>query len=295
MKAYRLVLFLTEECDKNCFYCDIGQIKNQQKPQKDLIYKYFPMVNGLDELFPVFTITGGEPGLIPKDIIEYIFEEVCDCHKIRVNTNGLFIEKGYLDKYYDKIDWVGYHPNIEVKEDIPLDICDEKVQLFQPVHAKNFKDVPDKVKRYPKQKFNLIPFLQKGEFPGDYEYILSNHEALQLQKSVSEFPNVLPDTLDMLTKTFMSGDMVKNDYRIACGNSQIHPTIDFVKGQILRCPISRMHTDKVDLTEENMKKMMEFNLFKDAGYDIGCTQCNDCFRYFDTFFPNHMERNRSKF
>jgi len=290
MKAYRLVLFLTEECDKKCFYCDIGQLKNPKKPKKHLIEKYFPIVNGRDDIFPVFTLTGGEPGLVDVDILEYIFDEVCDCHKIRVNTNGLFIDKGYFDRWYDKINWVGYHPNIEVKEDIKHYICDDKIQIFQPVHSKNYKDVLNKCQKYPLLKFDLIPFLQKQEFDGDQEYILSQKQFQELYNSVYNLNNVLPDTFDMLKKSFSSNYNTMMLHRTACGNSQIHPTIDFVNEKILRCPISWTYSDKVELTKSNIIKMMSFNLFKNAKNDISCQRCNDCLRYFDSYWYNTIRR-----
>ena len=290
MKAYRLVLFLTEECDKNCFYCDIGQLINPKQPNKKLIEKYFPIVNGRDDLFPVFTLTGGEPGLVDLDILEYIFEEICDCHKIRVNTNGLFIDKGYFDRWYDKITWVGYHPNIEVKENIPHDICDEKIQIFQPIHANNYKDVLNKCQQYPLLKFNLIPFLQKKEFNGDLDFVLSKKQFQELYDSVYNLENVLPDTFDMLKKSFITSDEHMVLHRRACGNSQIHPTLDFVNEEILRCPISWTYSDRVKLNENNMLKMMNFILFKDAGNDLSCIRCNDCIRYFDNYWDNTLKR-----
>ena len=283
-KAFRVVLFLTEKCDKNCYYCDIGQIENQQDINKSFFYEYFDKINGRDDFFDWFTLTGGEPGLVDVDVLDYFFNNVCGCHKVRVNTNGLFITKGYFKKYYNKIDAVGLHPAIEVGDpdaDELLKHVDCKIDIFQPVTGNNYHLLPEVLDKYP-GNWVLIPLYSKGN---DMSELFLTKDQFDY---ISNLPhkNIQRNSLDTMAKFATFSDHSVNNHRISCGNSNIHPTLDFVKGRILRCPVSRTHADSVELNSKNFELMLQFNLFPNAKDDCACLNCNDCLRYYEHYYNN---------
>jgi len=290
MLAHRYVLFLTEKCNLNCFYCDIGQLKNQRDPNPELLYHYFPKINGRDDIVRKYTLTGGEPALAPYEMLEYIFTNICNCQIIQVNTNGLFITKGYFDKWYSKITYVGYHSCIEVGEDIDPYIEDCKITIYQPIHRKSMHLVKDMCRRYSKLKFNLIPILTKYLFNNWEEYVLRNEDYEWLFKELEDVDNVEFSTLFGIYSSSISTKKELNMHRTICGNSHTHPTLDFVNNVIRRCPISYTYNDTVPLTDENFDKLMKFDLFRDASNDKGCMACNDCLRYYSSYVPNFVEK-----
>jgi organic radical activating enzyme len=289
MLAHRYVLFLTEKCNLKCFYCDIGQLEVQRDPDPELLYHYFPKINGRDDIVKKFTLTGGEPALAPYEMLEYIFTNIAKCQDIQVNTNGLFIEKGYFEKWYDKIDYVGYHSCIEVGEDINPYIEDCKITIYQPIHRKSLPLIKDMCRRYNKLRFNLIPMLTKYMFNNYEDYILRTEDYEWLFKELQDVDNVEFSTLLGLYYSSKYTEEQRRKHRIICGNSHTHPTIDFVNKVIRRCPISYTFNDTVPLTDENFEKLMEFKLFRDASLDVSCMSCNDFPRYYSSYINNYLE------
>jgi len=291
LAAYRIVMFLTEKCNMNCFYCDIGQIEDQKDTDKELLEKYFPLLNGRDDFAKNITITGGEPGLVDSDILHFIFTEVKPCHDVRVNTNGTFIGNGYFDKYYDKIKWVGYHPTVDI-ENLEYIIHklepDDKIDIFQPVHKKNLGKIAEVVKTNPDFKFTIMPVHEKTYF--DEAYRFQKDDYLALYKEICDIPNVEPGSKNLAFRMWMLDEENLKIQRKHCGNAQIHPTFDFAAKQIMRCPISRKYTDKIDLCEENFKRAMKFDAFQNSENDKACLSCNEFFKYFDYYLHNSLVR-----
>ncbi len=295
MLSHRYVLFLTEKCNKDCFYCDIGQLENQKEPDPSLLYHFFPLINGKDDIVKKFTLTGGEPALAPVEMLDYIFDTVCKCHIVQVNTNGEFFRKGYFDRWYEKIHYIGYHPSIEVGDDIDPYIVDKKITIYQPIHRKSLKYIKDMCKRYKEVKFNLIPILTKYMFDNWEDYILRKEDYEWLFKELHDLDNIEYSTLFGIYYGSFYDNKTLNMHRQICGNSHIHPTLDFVNKVIRRCPISYTFNDIVPLTDENFIKLMNFNLFRDASYDQSCSMCNDVLRYYASYIPNFVEKALSSF
>ena len=103
--------YVNTECNWKCSYC-ITNTHNQPKITFDDIKKRLEYVEYNDEI----SLTGGEPGLLSEEILEYIFEhlERKKC-LININTNGTFLKR--YPEYYNRINEYLYH----VSENILLD------------------------------------------------------------------------------------------------------------------------------------------------------------------------------
>lgn len=104
----KVSLFLTERCNGVCDYCDILGIENLRDielTEENIEYLEYIMKYSND-----ISLSGGEVGLLGVDILDVIFYYMKRYKKeVIINTNGLFMEKGYFDRYYLNIKEVKYH------------------------------------------------------------------------------------------------------------------------------------------------------------------------------------------
>jgi organic radical activating enzyme len=154
-----LAFFVTEKCQFNCEYCDIPTIKNPKHFDPVLFLRYVDFIN--DHPFNFITMTGGEPGLLSEVHISLLFTHIV--HPINVNTNGLFIKKGYYEKYKNKIQMLDYHiVNTTIDHEL-----DEKGRYILVSHAKNQEFILCMQAKYPHIDFIVRAYddkLNKPEF-----------------------------------------------------------------------------------------------------------------------------------
>jgi organic radical activating enzyme len=93
------ILTVTYKCNWFCEYCS-EDTHNKSEVFLETVLEKIDLLHN-----KIVTLTGGEPGILDKDSLEKIINKLLknNC-KIRVNTNGLFIEKypefnKYIDKY----------------------------------------------------------------------------------------------------------------------------------------------------------------------------------------------------
>ena len=117
-------IILTEKCNWNCYYCGIPEIQDPQEIQ-ELDEKQIRILTSLRKVSTskdLFILEGGEIGLVPETVIERVLC-VLEGRKIIIDTNGLFIEKGYFEKFYNKIFQVYYHLVEDPCQDQQVKIC----------------------------------------------------------------------------------------------------------------------------------------------------------------------------
>ena len=275
----RVTLFLTEICNKTCPYCDIPKLKKQRDINEELFYKYFPIINKSDN-FKWFTITGGEPGLVNPDIWEFLFSDLN--HLTRVNTNGVFFDKGYFDKYYDHIYEIGYHPVVDLGDPLPHVCADPKIKIYMPYHKLNYHLLEDFINRYPKNELNLIPYIRKF-YELDDPYVLDDCDYMNIYTLIKDKPNVNQTSKDVVYALGYKTKSCIYQGRLLCQNSNIRAVVNFVNGTIHRCPESITLTDTKPINTDNIEKMLQQNLFErhDKLVDEACLDC----MYFTYFLP----------
>lgn len=275
----RINIFITYRCNKTCYYCDIPGRKNNLDPDISLIEKYFPIINS--GTFDTYTLTGGEPGLVDENILDYLFNQ--SKHLIKVNTNGVFFDKGYYEKYYDRITEVGYHTSIDPIDEININSLDEKVVIYQPITKQNFKDVEIQLKRYPNLTFNYIPYIRKQIFSGDEKFYMDQNDLKECQQILCNYSNVSIGSRERILKLSQISKEKEFQEKLLCQNSGTRFVVNFVDGIIHRCPESITHSDTKELNDENVNLMLREKLFEKSK-TLNDVACQDCY-YYPTFTP----------
>ena len=242
-----LTLFLTEKCNKKCFYCDVGNLKKQKQTDESLIWKFIPMIEMSDWQYVV--LTGGEPALAPPEVLKYTIESLGHKH-IRVNTNGLWFKMGYYDKYKSLVNEIQYHPVTELNEDFDI-IEGENIVYNFPVHKKNIIHLESFLKKYYDIPIMLTPYDNKI---GDDSYELSMLDSREIYEIIQYKKNVVNDTIQLFR--FLGYIAYPEAIRDFCTNSIVaYPSIDFVNGRIKKCIKSHTRSDYKPLTRENFKNL----------------------------------------
>lgn len=277
--AARYTIFITELCNWNCDYCDIPARFNKRDGDITLLKKYLPVINNHN--VEMFTLTGGEPAL--SSHIEYFFDTVSQ--KIKVNTNGTFLETGGFDRWYDRISHIGYHAVKHPGDTLPENkmVYDKKTTIYIPFDNHNWHLIPDMVDRYPDVRFNFIPYVGK-KLNVDVSRFVSVDNILKLQIMLRGYGNIDYGIFD----NYIINDDTINHHRNFCKNSNTRYLFDFVDGFIYRCPQSRLHNRRVEMNDENVEKAGDMTLFRET--DVLDGACEDC--YYFTLYMKYGIRNR---
>ncbi len=284
----KMSLFLTEECDKKCFFCDIGKIEKPKGLDEFYLSQMLPYIDKSDAFYH-YTITGGEPGLVKKDSWRFIFDTI-KCHPIRINTNGMFFENGLWDEYNEKIWQIGLH--VDLDKPIPYQIESEKVWYYVPVHKRNYKQFCYFVRQYPKLNFSIIPYIHKDQTLNINDYALDDEEIKHVLDDISPLSNVADCTKEMLS---LMNRNVKSTilFRDACKENYVQPLIDFVNGRIGRCVFSYTNNSYRKLTFQTMDELLTGKLIFN-NTDTSCNVCNECYRYVEYYLNNSMVKGMNE-
>mgnify|MGYP000642054616 CR=1 FL=1 len=150
MKNY--CLMATYKCNWMCDYC-ITDTHNQNDITNEII---LAKLNDIDNDSEV-SISGGEPGLIPKERLDMIIASLRakNCI-INVNTNGRFFNK--FPDYYNKIDNFYYHvsENMDINDNIiDVDDPDNKIEHMLVVTDNNMHNLDAFLRRYNQYEFTV--------------------------------------------------------------------------------------------------------------------------------------------
>ncbi len=93
----------TYKCDEQCNYCNIfkrGIPDIELTPS--LLIELSSIFNQIHSDKETIMLTGGEPGLLSEPYLDMLFE-IIPQQQVSIFTNGLFIKKGYSERYKHKI------------------------------------------------------------------------------------------------------------------------------------------------------------------------------------------------
>ena len=150
MKSYSLMV--TYDCNWNCGFCIVDTHNKPKVTSKELREK----VDGIEPNSEV-SLSGGEPGLLNKEDLEYCIRELkkkkCE---ITVNTNGTFF-KNYPE-YCDEIDAFYYHctEDLDTSKGIMLDgVPINKTKFMMVLTDDNFERLEWFLDTYPNIRFEV--------------------------------------------------------------------------------------------------------------------------------------------
>lgn len=220
-------LFLTEKCNLQCDYCDIPQIKKPKSCTIEDLEKYLPIFNN-DNKF--LDILGGEVGVLPDDVLEYLFKNIKK--PLQISTNGLFLKNKY-EKFKHLLGehWFYYHVAEEPFEFEPLQYDNVKYTFV--VHDNNIEALNEIYKKYNEtEELDFRPCF--GKFKNQSK--IFNVDA---HKDQIEFPIEYHSFNDKLFE-------IRNKLCFMHGPPFMY---DLVNGRIIRCCKSYTLSDTIELTQ----------------------------------------------
>ena len=239
--------FLSMSCNKDCHYCTSYTLEMRNltvdmdflKQTLEFLGNYKVRVN----------LLGGEPGLI-KNLDEVINEiKKNDNHAVSVLSNS-FVRKRYPHILEDK-DILYVEHNI-------LDWYEDEVKKLG-----NFDFVPE-------NDFNNHNVVVKT--PNYYAF---NHLYPEIVKKL-DHKNTMWKAFNGRSKLFTDVIQAAEIDRKMCASFPMVPVIDFEKKHIVHCSKKFANNTELsktfDLTQENVDKMVKFQLFKYESYCVTCTE-----------------------
>jgi len=252
---------LTEYCNWKCSYCDFPTLENHHSPSIDQALKSFDMLKEAtnhDQMIE-YGLEGGELGILSQDYLDQIFaHDLAETYV--VCTNGLFMERGYHDRYADKLHYIMHHvqPDITLNQSIPQYEYDPSIQvdytfvidkptLYSGAIEKILTENP-----HPTRQF-IIHVLQPRKPGLD---LLTIEDFKYLHSILDGRTNVNPWFIKRVERIIKNLDNTSwlNSRRTICANSFQQPIFDLTNNRINRCCIS-ITGDSIPYTLENLKKL----------------------------------------
>ena len=240
--------FLSMSCNKNCHYCTSYTLEMRNLTvDMDFLRK---VLGYLKNYRVRCNLLGGEPGLI-KNLDEAIAE-------IKKNKNHVcsVLSNSFVRKRYP---WILEDKDILYVEHNILDWYDHEVTKLG-----NYGDF------VPENNMNNYNVVVKT--PNYFKY---RHKYPEIVKKL-EHKNTMWKAFNGRSKEFT--DIIQADEidRKMCAAFPMVPVIDFEKRHIVHCSKKFANNTELsktfELTQENIDKMMNFQLFKYENYCKTCTE-----------------------
>jgi len=181
-----------KECNWKCSYCEYAG--NNHIPDEEEAIAIFDKYKDI-----VTHITGGEPGLLSDKFWNHVF----NTRSVGVLTNGLFIKKGYYEKYHSKLSHLYVHVSPELDMNIDpttLKILRNGDPIVEPsfvIHKKNTHLIKDFLNKYSDLDFNIT--MSGTQFYPDMGYnITDKGTALAIIDKLRDFPQYSPFVTKLL-------------------------------------------------------------------------------------------------
>jgi MoaA/NifB/PqqE/SkfB family radical SAM enzyme len=271
-----ICVVLTEHCNWLCDYCDRPLLNKRKTLDLTTFNKYFFRIIEKYKEYPIY-VSGGELGTMTEDEISIIFSSE---KKLRVCTNGLFIQKGFFHKFYDKIEEVVLH--IRIEKGIEVQTEDPKITYLLVIHHENVKQIKTFIEKIDPKRSWMFQYYQPKN-PADYndKFQLTKEDYFIVLKDLIKYSNYKFEYKRVLEriKQFDNPLQIKN-CRENCRKEFFFPMVDFCQNKILFCKQSANFTSSVDLNEDNFYKLENNILHFNIKQDIVCKKCFEATDYF---------------
>lgn len=267
-----LWISLTQKCQWKCWYCDHPSISNPQTCDKDDLKQ---LINVLLELKDnrkdvEVLLEGGEIGLLDEDLLDLIFYSgVSD--KYSITTNGLFMKRGFHNRYKDKINYILYHVAPEVEFDTKFEYYQNglPIQYTAVVHKNNLQQFERLLENnvdcmflphFLQPRRNDLNFMDKDDFQRIYKIIKD-------KKNVFDFIKLRVKLIsEVLDKNSLKS------LQLSCQKKMTKTIINLPTKKIHRCCVS-MNSAQVDLNKENLIKILKGDNIFDSSDAEMCLNC----------------------
>lgn len=299
---FNLEFLLTRKCNQNCYYCNNSTYCSSQV-EVDL--DYFKYILDIYYKLGVNSIrleySGGEPGVVSNivDLIE-LSNSLSFVKKIFILSNGTLRKifgniQHLVGKKFD-----GYH------EHTALDIVDKDILYFDDditffnsdyyvLHVLVLNDITlDSLTN------NFDYFLDIGLFNRNIDFKLLtpkvepvnatilNKTKLFYEKLFS-VNNLTKDTLSYASKNYSYIDRFINLSEVnICSRISIFQFIDLDNKKIGQCSMQVEQSQKYDISEENIKRALQGDLFTPNDF------CKKCIKYSNLSHSYFLRKTRRK-
>lgn len=282
----KLTLFLTELCNKRCSYCDIAKLQNRKTVSLETLYEYIPII--MDNFHgDTIKLTGGECGLLPTNIMDYLITTLGSRYNLEINTNGKLFNN--YNEYLDEFSVIYYHPVEEINKPFKKIYRDNVYYQF-PIHANNLEYLPTFFNDTCDLKLSLL--LYDLKHIDNTEYLLTEENLTYVYELIKDkdYDVELEEQLRLILKDGLSTDSIRN----VCFNKvNIFPSIDLVNKKIDKCICSHTYTNKLELTEKNIRKLFKDNLTFENQSEV-CDNCYLCMRNYKEIINQSIKRMKNE-
>jgi organic radical activating enzyme len=257
---------LTTDCNWNCYYCYFPKRNNKKYITKEIIDKYnwlWDLLNVLYQKNDIFSFQGGEIGLIDIDILEYLFSKFK--HTIWIDTNGLFLEKGYHKKLKKYIEGIFYH----VVED-PKNLI--KVKKYNTDIHISYGVVGEPEYLYDFVKFNSHIYFDYVDIESSKKNFKYENYKKEIEQLL-ELPNVNKNKINEILKYRMNKNIKQIQQQCRISNKFL--SFNLVDEILALCTTKNNHIG-IPLTKENLIKMIiskPIQNFKNHNCDLCYRTC----------------------
>ena len=235
--------YLTKSCNKTCHYCTAWT-----KEMRNLVVD----MEFLSELLKWFSpyptrinLLGGEPALVKN------LPEVIDEIKKHENLVPSVLSNSLVRNRYP---FILEDPEIIYIEHLVLDFHEDRIEKLGPKTYEFFGEND-------KNNYNLII-----KTPGFYEYSKKHRMDIYHNNTMLKEYNSRSPTYDVI-------EQAPEFDRKICSAFPLVPVIDFEIRKIRHCSKKVINGSRqFELTQENIDKMMNFELFKYEDYCRNCTE-----------------------
>jgi len=260
-----VVLKITNKCNWSCNYCD--NVDNKTSP----IEKVKNYINLLQTYNPniLISLSGGEPGLLSKDYLQEIFNELN--HPCEIATNGTFLENNYHEIFRSYINNISYHVISEINEPTKINVIkdnDIPIDYIIIVHKQNLKYIKSFIKTN-----DHINFTIKFYVGNDKDLILTISDIKLLYEIINL--NIDSNSKDKIKhfSNILNKDLIKKSQRI-CNSSILVPRLDLIENKIYRCCAGNTNDiDSSPLHKLVLKILFTHNIFPCEKNNNICQAC----------------------
>lgn len=169
---------LTHKCNWDCRYCAIRTHSLPVISEEEALGK----VKAAAGKFQTVTFSGGEPGLLSKEILEQMIKAVEDSGSVLcINTNGTFIRK-YPDMV-SRFDEVIYHCSCDLDDTLHVYPQFNNIRYMLVVDDVNYPRLKRYLDSSPDVVFDVVPASYE---PGDVRKQLSVFNRMEIVKKFSD-------------------------------------------------------------------------------------------------------------
>lgn len=245
LDAKSIDFYLTKSCNKSCYYCTAWTLQ-----MRNLTVDMDFLRSTLEGLAPFKTrinLLGGEPGLVKN------LDEVINEIKKYPNFTPTVLSNSLIRKFYPHI---LEDPEVYYVEHLVLDFHEDKIEKLG-----NWPFLPPN----DKNNYNLII-----KTPNYFKY-RDGHDLSEIdhdQTILKPYNSRSPD--------YDATDQAAEIDRKMCSKFPSVPVIDFEIQKIRHCSKKVINGSRqFDVTEENLHKMMKYELFEYENY------CKTCVEYMN--------------